>query len=109
MRRVNGIEPAGIDGVEPMHPAGEVGLGCLDVRVTKSPGRTTLLKEQRPWNVHDCRCAAGFYSSPGRWYLIAEAFFNAASVSSTVSNVVVSRELSAPPAVIASAVAAMET
>src|SRR6187401_634913 len=47
--------------------------------------------------------------SPGGRYLIREAFCKAAIVSSTVSNGVVCRELSAPPAVIAIAVAAIET
>ena len=47
--------------------------------------------------------------SPGGRYVIDEAFFMAASVSSTVSNTVVCQELSAPPALIASAVAAIET
>ena len=41
--------------------------------------------------------------------MIDEAFFMAASVSSTVSKTVVCRELSAPPAPIAIAVAAIET
>jgi hypothetical protein len=47
--------------------------------------------------------------SPGGRYLIGEAFCRAASVSSTVSNGVVCRELRAPPALIAIAVAAIET
>ena len=47
--------------------------------------------------------------SPGGRYAIDEAFFRAASVSSTVSNAVVWNELNAPPAPIASAVAAIET
>lgn len=47
--------------------------------------------------------------SPGGRYLIGEAFRRAAIVSSTVSNGVVCRELRAPPAVIAIAVAAIET
>jgi hypothetical protein len=41
--------------------------------------------------------------------VIDEAFFMAASVSSTVSRAVVWRELGAPPALIAIAVAAIET
>ena len=47
--------------------------------------------------------------SPGGRYLIDEAFCSAASVSSTVSKTVVWKELSAPPAPIASTVAAIET
>src|SRR5688572_22183412 len=47
--------------------------------------------------------------SPGGRYLIDEAFFKAASVSSTVSKAVVCMELRAPPALIASAVAAIAT
>ena len=47
--------------------------------------------------------------SPGGRYVIDEAFFMAASVSSTVSKTVVWRELNAPPALIAIAVAAIET
>ena len=41
--------------------------------------------------------------------MIDDAFSKAASVSSTVSKTVVCKELSAPPAVIAIAVAAIET
>src|SRR3990170_1396908 len=47
--------------------------------------------------------------SPGGRYVIDEAFCKAAIVSSTVSNAVVCKELSAPPAPIAIAVAAIET
>lgn len=47
--------------------------------------------------------------SPGGRYLIEEAFCIAATVSSTVSKTVVWKELSAPPALIAIAVAAIDT
>ena len=47
--------------------------------------------------------------SPGGRYVIVEAFCTAASVSSTVSKTVVWKELSAPPALIAIAVAAIGT
>jgi hypothetical protein len=47
--------------------------------------------------------------SPGDRYLIGAAFLRAAIVSSTVSNGVVWRELRAPPAAMAIAVAAIET
>ena len=47
--------------------------------------------------------------SPGGRYVIDEAFCMAASVSSTVSKTIVWMELSAPPAPIAIAVAAIET
>src|SRR5512134_3354127 len=58
-----------------------------------------------------CAWATGnsYLLSPGGRYLIGEAFCRAASVSSTVSNGVVCRELRAPPALIAIAVAAIET
>ena len=49
------------------------------------------------------------YAVPGGRYAIDAAFFKAASVSSTVSKGVVWKELSAPPALIAIAVAAIET
>ena len=51
----------------------------------------------------------GYPFSPGGRYVMDEAFCRAASVSSTVSKTVVWRELSAPPALIAIAVAAIET
>jgi hypothetical protein len=50
-----------------------------------------------------------YFTSPGGRYLIGEAFLRAAIVSSTVSNGVVWRELRAPPAAMAIAVAAIET
>src|SRR5688572_3689396 len=46
---------------------------------------------------------------PGGLYLIDRAFSSAASVSSTVSSAVVCSELSAPPALIATATAAIDT
>jgi hypothetical protein len=52
---------------------------------------------------------ASYAFSPGARYRIEEAFCRAWSVSSTLSKAVVCRELKAPPALIAMAVAAMET
>ena len=62
------------------------------------------------WRVRKARATGNSYLlSPGGRYLIGEAFCRAASVSSTVSNGVVCRELRAPPPLIAIAVAAIET
>ncbi len=55
------------------------------------------------------RLAGAGSSGAGGRYLICSAFRNASSVSSTVRSTVVSNELSAPPPLIASATAAMDT
>src|SRR5438067_9275221 len=47
--------------------------------------------------------------APGAWYLTCSALRSASIVSSTVRRTVVSNELSAPPALIASATAAIDT
>src|SRR6266511_5254093 len=47
--------------------------------------------------------------APGAWYWTCSALRSASIVSSTVSRTVVSNELSAPPPLIASATAAMDT
>src|SRR5205807_143863 len=47
--------------------------------------------------------------APGAWYLTCSALRSASIVSSTVRRTAVSNELSAPPALIASATAAIDT
>src|SRR5680860_1484529 len=47
--------------------------------------------------------------APGGWYETTSAFRRASSVSSTVSSTVVSKALNAPPPLIASATAAIDT
>ena len=49
------------------------------------------------------------YQAPGAWYRTCSALRRASSVSSTVRRTVVSSELSAPPPLIASATAAIDT
>src|SRR5215213_4098451 len=105
---------------------GAVGIGASSIRPTWRRPLAILIstsismgppesRRSRPISSRTVRrtCVRGAWCaytlSPGGRYLIEEALFSAASVSSTVSRTVVWTELSAPPAPIASAVAAIET
>ena len=81
------------------------------LRIKRGSMRRTTCSEPEQWSQPIVRKleATGYALSPGGRSAIDDAFFSAASVSSTVISTVVSQELSAPPALIANTVAAMET
>ena len=95
---------------DPSFPAPEDSVyDCRRHPWVQLPPGTKAYDEGAPNLVAVTRPECSYPLSPGGRYLIDEAFCSAASVSSTDIRTVVCMELSAPPALIASAVAAIET